>query len=271
PCGETPHALYLGTTRESAPGKLWGGPERSPGSESAESYRSSRDYRNWYDYNQYLGLDSAGSYYLHWDYGEDYTNYERSEEYHDVSLWSDSEVNSPEGPSMESNEPPAPKAPSEARHTTLWCLRANPNEARRRCHQCPPQRQAKQPVRFLKRLPQSRKSCHHPNRRWAIPRRPVGLQPSRRLVDRLGFLPASPDLFATCCVIMFTYLALSLYQSLSHSMSPLSPFVSVPVPVSVSVPVSVIVLVPLLLSCLRWPMSGHSDLKPRRLALVSGL
>ncbi|XP_035391648.1 olfactory receptor 1496-like [Electrophorus electricus] len=92
-------------------------------------------------------------------------------------------------------------------------------EARRRRHQCPPQRQAKPLVRFLRRLPQCQRSRRHPTRRRANPH-------SRVTVP----VPVTLNVSVT-----------------------LSPFVSVPVPISVSVHVSVVVLAPVFfpLSCSR--------------------
>ncbi|KAK1792095.1 hypothetical protein P4O66_001873 [Electrophorus voltai] len=60
----------------------------------------------------YPGSDSAGSYYPYWDYREDYGDYEQSEECHDISLWSDSEVDRLEDPVMEVEEALQEDSPS---------------------------------------------------------------------------------------------------------------------------------------------------------------
>ncbi|KAK1803854.1 hypothetical protein P4O66_003801 [Electrophorus voltai] len=74
--------LHATTTGESAIGGFWGGPECGPGSDTAESYRPTSDFRNWYDDEQYPVLDSAETYYS----SMDYRDYGTREEYSHVSL-----------------------------------------------------------------------------------------------------------------------------------------------------------------------------------------
>ncbi|KAK1794185.1 hypothetical protein P4O66_011084 [Electrophorus voltai] len=90
--------LYTGTTGESAPGKFWGGPECSTGSDSVESYRPMTDYQNWYDDDQNPGSESPGSYYPYWNYLESYSEYKPNEVYTALSLRLGSEVNRVENP-----------------------------------------------------------------------------------------------------------------------------------------------------------------------------
>ncbi|KAK1795688.1 hypothetical protein P4O66_001178 [Electrophorus voltai] len=121
------------TRGESAAGGFWGGPEFDPGSDSAESYRPTSDYRDWYNGVQYSESDSAGFYDPTMDYHKGYMNSEKKGEYNDISLRSNFVSDREEDPSMEveealhrdplsysdiadseSDEPPAPKAPPKA-------------------------------------------------------------------------------------------------------------------------------------------------------------
>ncbi|KAK1795657.1 hypothetical protein P4O66_001152 [Electrophorus voltai] len=123
--------LQTPTIGESAAGGFWGGSECGPGSDSAESYGPTLDYRDWYNGVQYSESDSAGFYDPTMNYDKGCVDSERKGEYSDISLWLDFESDPDEHPSVEevlhrdplsvgdtadskSNEPPAPKAPPKA-------------------------------------------------------------------------------------------------------------------------------------------------------------
>ncbi|KAK1784671.1 hypothetical protein P4O66_003355 [Electrophorus voltai] len=299
--------------RESAPGTSWGCPECSIRSDSVESYRPSMDYQNWYDGDQFPGSDSAESYYPYWDYREEYGDYEQSEEYQDVSLRSDSEVDRLEDPVVEvedalhedspsvtdtwsadseSDEPPASKArpPPKACRTRVSELphvthrevapssedtpspkahspRARvpmrkPQGYKKEASPVPAPETGKQLVCFLRCLLQSQRSCRHPTRQRAMPHSRVGLRPSRQLGDRLGFLPASPNIITGFCLILF------MYPSQSHIMC-----LSLCLPLCLCLYPSVCPFLCLLsssclssspLPCSCWPVSGRSVLRPRQ-------
>ncbi|KAK1785841.1 hypothetical protein P4O66_003213 [Electrophorus voltai] len=83
PCGKS--SILVGTlsaitTRESIPGGFWGGHGGDQGSDPAESYLPSLDYRDCYGYNyEYPGSDSAESYSPPIDYQDGYEDYSKDQ------------------------------------------------------------------------------------------------------------------------------------------------------------------------------------------------
>ncbi|KAK1785063.1 hypothetical protein P4O66_018491, partial [Electrophorus voltai] len=67
--------------------------------------RPSTYYRNWYEYDQYPGTDSAGSFYLYEDYREGYEDYGTTGECNDASLSSEEDTPPPKANSPRAHVP----------------------------------------------------------------------------------------------------------------------------------------------------------------------